>query len=70
MIFTSALQSKQWELDKRINLFGEDHASTADSYRHSLGVIQHSFGDFTSALQSKQRELDMRIKLFGEDLIL
>ena len=50
----------------RIKLFGEDHASTAESY-HSLGVTQHSFGDFSSALQSDQRALDVRIKLFGED---
>ena len=50
----------------RIKLFGEDHASTANSY-HELGVTQHSLGDFTSALQSHQRALDERIKLFGED---
>ena len=50
----------------RIKLFGEDHASTAESY-HSLGVTQHSFSDFTSAMQSAQRALDVRIKLFGED---
>ena len=50
----------------RRKLLGEDHASTADSY-HSLGVTQHSLGDFTSALQSHQRALDVRIKLLGED---
>ncbi|XP_068688411.1 uncharacterized protein [Montipora foliosa] len=64
--FTSALQSAQRELDVRINLFGEDHASTADSY-HSIGVIQHSLGDFISALKSVQRALHVRKKLFGED---
>ncbi|XP_068688881.1 uncharacterized protein [Montipora foliosa] len=64
--FTSALQSDRRALDVRINLFGEDHASTAGSY-HSFGVTQYSLGDFTSALQSFQRALDVRIKLFGED---
>ena len=33
-------------------------ARTAESY-HSLGITQHSLGDFTSALQSKQRALDV-----------
>ena len=49
-----------------IKLFGEDHSRTAESY-HSLGVTQHSLGDFISALQSAQRALDVRVKLFGED---
>ena len=49
-----------------LKLLGEDHASTVHSY-HSLGVTQHSFGDFTSALHSLQRSLDVRIKLFGKD---
>ncbi|XP_068751516.1 uncharacterized protein [Montipora capricornis] len=42
------------------------NAFLAHSY-HSLGVTQHSLGDFTSAMQSHQRALDVRIKLFGED---
>ena len=42
------------------------NAFLAHSY-HSLGVTQHSLGDFTSALQSDLRALDVRIKLFGED---
>ena len=50
----------------RTKLFGEDHASTADSY-YSLGVTQHELGDYKSALQSKQRALAIRTKLFGED---
>ena len=49
--FTSALQSNQRALDIRIKLFGEEHESTADSFRQ-LGVTQHMMGDFTSALQS------------------
>ena len=42
------------------------NAFLAHSY-HSLGVTQHSLGDFTSAMQSAQRALDVRIKLLGED---
>ena len=44
--FTSALQSDQRALAIRIKLFGEEHESTADSYRE-LGVTQHNMGDFT-----------------------
>ena len=52
----------------RIKVFvrEDQDASTADSY-HSLGVTQHSLGDFTSALQSAKRALQVRIKVFGED---
>ena len=50
----------------RIKLFGEEHKSTADSYRQ-LGITQQKMHDYTSALQSHQRALDIRIKLFGED---
>ena len=49
-----------------MKLFGEKHQSTADCY-HSLGITQHSLGDFKAALQSHQRALDIRVKLFGED---
>jgi len=65
--FSSALQSKQRSLNIRLELFGEDHSSTADSY-HSLEITQHELGDFYSALQSAQRALDIRCKLFGEEL--
>ena len=44
----------------------EANAFLTHSYL-SLGVTQHSLGDFVSALQSAQRELDVRIKVFGED---
>ena len=54
--FTSALQSEQRALAIRIKLFGEEHRSTADSYRQ-LGVTQHMMGDFTSTLQSHQWHL-------------
>ena len=64
--YKTALQSHQRALAIRTKLFGEDHASTADSY-HSLGVTQHELGDYKSALQSHQRALAIRTKLFGED---
>jgi len=35
----------------RIKLFGEEHESTADSYRQ-LGVTQHEMDDYTKAVQS------------------
>ena len=44
----------------------EANAFLTHSYL-SLGVTQHSLGDFVSALQSAQRELDVRKTLFGED---
>ena len=54
--FTSAVQSHQRSLAIRNKLFGEEHESTANSYRQ-LGVTQHNIGDFTLALQSHQRAL-------------
>ena len=60
--FTCALESKQWALDVRIKLFGEDHATIAISY-HSLGVTQHqALSCFKAGLQSVQRALDVRKK--------
>ena len=53
-------------------MFGEEHASTADSY-HSLGVTQHELGDYKvfgeehAALHLKQRALEIRKKVFGEE---
>ena len=53
-------------LDIRRKLFGEEHASTADSY-NNLGATQLSLGDFNAALDSKQRALDIHLKLFGKE---
>ena len=64
--YREALQSYHNALEIALRSFGEEHASTAQSY-YSLGVTQHDLGDFTSALESKQRALDIRVKLFGED---
>ena len=49
----------------RIKLFGEEHESTADSYR-LLGVTQNNMRDYTKAVQFHQRALAIRVKLFGE----
>ena len=63
--YKAALQSHQRALAIRIKLFGEEHESTADSYR-GLGVTQHQMHDYQAALQSHQRALAIRINLFGE----
>ena len=63
--YSAALQSHQRALAIRIKLFGEEHESTADSYRQ-LGVTQYNMHDYSAALQSHQRALAIRIKLFGE----
>ena len=52
--------------DSGIKQFGEEHESTADSYRQ-LGVTQHNMHDYSAALQSHQRALAIRLKLFGEE---
>ena len=64
--FNAALDSEQHALDIRLELFGEEHAHTANSY-HNLGTIQHSLGNFNAALDSEQHALDIRLKLFGEE---
>ena len=63
---SAALQSHQRALAICINLFGEEHESTADSYRR-LGVTQYNMYDYSAALQSYQRALANRLKLFGEE---
>ena len=65
-IYSAALQSHQNALAIGIKLLGEDHKSTADSYRE-LGVTQYNMYDYRAALQSHQRALTIRLKLFGED---
>ena len=61
-----ALQSYHHALDTALKSFGEEHASTAQSY-FSLGLEQQIVDDFTSAFHSHQRALDIRVKLFGEE---
>ena len=64
--YSLAAHSAQRALNVSLELFGEEHSSTADSY-HSLWERQREQGDFSSALQSAQRALDISLKLFGEE---
>ena len=52
--FKAALDSEQYAVEIHLKLFGEEHASTVDSY-HGLGVTQNSLGDFTAAVDSVRR---------------
>ena len=63
--YKAALYSKERALAIRIKLFGEEHESTADSYR-TLGVTQHAMHDYKAAVQSRQRASAIRKKLFGD----
>ena len=49
--YKAALRSKQRALAIRIKLFGEEHESTAGSYRE-LGLTQHQTKDYRANLQS------------------
>ena len=49
--YKAALQSHQRALAICIKLFGEEHGSTADSYRE-LGATQHQMHEYKAALQS------------------
>ena len=62
--YVEAVESNKRALDIRLKVLGEKHPQTAKSY-HSLGVPQHSLGDFVSALESDKRALDIRLKVFG-----
>ncbi|XP_066018264.1 uncharacterized protein [Pocillopora verrucosa] len=61
-----ALESEKRALNIRLKVLGEQHSQTAHSY-HSLGVTQHSLGDFVSALESKRRALDIRLNVLGQE---
>ena len=47
--YKAAFHSHKRALAIRIKLFGEEHESTADSYRE-LGVTQHQIHDYKTAL--------------------
>ena len=64
--FSHALQANQKALEISQTIFGEEHESTADSYR-KLGVTQAYMHDYPSAHQSFRRTLAIRNKLFGEE---
>ena len=59
-------RSEQRALAIRKKLFGEEHESTAETYR-TLGVTQHAMHDYKAANWSHQCSLAIRIKLFGEE---
>ena len=65
MNYPEALQANQRALDITKRFLGEEHESTADSYRQ-LVVSQYNIHDYNSALQSHKRALAIRIKLFGD----
>ena len=60
------LRSCQTALEQCKTRFGEQHATTAESY-YFLGEIQLQVGDCTSARQSFQSALDIQYVLFGEN---
>ena len=62
----SALESDKRALNIRLKVLGEEHSQTAHSY-HSLGVTQHSLGDFVSALESNKRALNIRLKVLSKE---
>ena len=64
--YSKALQSNWQALHIATRFFGEEHESTADSYRQ-LGVTQNNMHDYSAALQSKQCALAIHLKLFRED---
>ena len=50
----------------RLKLFGEEHASTSDSY-NNLGATQHLLGNFNAAPDFFKHAPDTCLKLFGEE---
>jgi tetratricopeptide (TPR) repeat protein len=62
----SALETNQKALQDILELFGENHSDTAQSY-YNIGVTQYEMEDYKSALESDQHALQIRLKLFGEN---
>ena len=48
-----------------MKLFGEQHATTADSY-HSIGVTHYQMKDYVSVPQPHQEPVNTGLKLHGE----
>ena len=59
--YSAALQYEKRALTIRVKLFGQEHESTADSYRE-LRVTQSNMHDYSAALQSHQRALAIHLK--------
>ena len=62
----STLEADKRALNISLKVLGEEHSQTADSY-YSLGITQHSLGDFVSALESEKRAMNIRLKVLGEE---
>ena len=65
MNYPEALQANQRALDITKRFLGEEHESTADSYRQ-LGITQNDLHDYKSAFQSFKCALTIRVKLFED----
>ena len=58
--YKASVESERRALDYTIDLCGEEHSDTADSY-HELANIMRTLGDCNSALLFHQRALDIRL---------
>lgn len=62
----AALQDALSALSLDVNLYGEEHVYTADSF-YLLGSIQFELFDFNSSLYCHERALDIKLKVLGEE---
>ena len=62
----AALQDALSALSLDVNLYGEEHVYTADSF-YLLGSIQFQLFDFNSSLYCHERALDIKLKVLGEE---
>lgn len=62
----AALQDALSALSLDVNLYGEEHVYTADSF-YLLGSIQFELFDFNSSLYYHERALDIKLKVLGEE---
>ena len=61
-----ALESFQKALDVRLELYGRQHPTIADTYIE-IGIAQNNMEDYSSALESHQCALEIRKELHGEE---
>ena len=64
--YQEALEANMRSLEITLELFGKEHASTANIY-YSLANTQYHLGEYTSSLKSDQQAIDVRRKLSGEE---
>lgn len=62
----AALQDALCALSMDVNLYGEEHVNTADSF-YILGSIQFELFDYNSSLSYHERALDIKLKVLGEE---